>query len=265
MFSSGYFPKRVTTGTNSSTESVDLSGYLKKTDVPPEYRTFGVNQDEQGMDAWYWLDLARKHYQNTMPSVWRSSSQWNRILTWNDLEDTWTTSTKLVTRAKLTEALDDLPLSMVNPSGMETLTTKNDPNFTGTLVVDNNSGDIVPNSVYVCTPSTVYSQNGVSATFALFRIQIPSSLTNMTYLRVYNNSTTTDLRLNTYQTDVVFVRGGSMSYLISNAVIPRKSGATFLFIPASLSPYRSGLNTPLRVLLELDWVSDPSKTQIPAL
>ena len=278
MFATTYFPKKTSIASSTTTPTTvdlsayaktsDLTGYLKKTDVPLEYRSSGVLTNESGMDAWYWLDLARKHYQNTMPVRFRGANQWDRILTWDDLSSTWTTGTKLVTQSQLTTATQDIldaipPSTPVNVNGMETLTTKIDSNFTGVLVVNNASGDITPNSVYVCTPTTKYVQSGVTGPWAWFRMQLPASLSGMTYLRVYNNSSSIDLRLITNQSDVVFVRGGTVSYTVSNSVIPPKTGLTLLFVPAAISPYKSVQNASLRVLMELDWVSDTSRILLP--
>lgn len=266
MFTTTYFPKRTTTTSDGTTSNnVDLSGFLKLSDLPAEFTPLPTGQQ----DAWDVLKLVFQWYRDVLPMGFRSASLWDSLLLVYDVQPAALgkedPSQALVTQADLTARLDDLPLGgITNPYGMTTHTT-NTSSVAGLLTPDDNNGLIAPNSVYVCSPTTAYVQNGVSLSYAFFRMLVESSLTQITYITVLNQSDTVDLRVYCPELMCYFVRGNYVSVRVANAVIPKRQGMTYLYVPPAFSPYRSTGSTGIQVFFELDWVSDPAKSLLPII
>lgn len=274
MFPKGYFTRPTTSSTSTTTTpstTVDLSLYLKKTDLPPEYRS--KDDADQG---WYWLHLTRQFYQNVMPIKYRGSPGWAFLegglsyipSAYKASHPGATLSDYLTDVQNRVQSLEDAPVDLVTPpvsTGPRTEVAVRTSETSGVVTPDNSTLVLTPQTFYVCNPNTVFQAVGQAAlSYAWFMFTIPVT-SDLFYFTVYNRSETTELRLRTNE-GCYFVRGSTVpSYRVAHTIIPVRKGMTYLYVPPEHSPYVTSGGTRIHAFVELDWTADETKALTPVL
>jgi hypothetical protein len=248
---------------------VDLSSYLKKTDLPSQYRTSNDPTVPIANDGWYWLDLVRNWYQGTLPVLYRNRSMWNDVLTIDKVQADALNVTDpdkaLVTKQSLNTQLNT-QLSNFKPKCV--MVTQ--PEYQSALFVS----ALVPSTIYYCFPTSGYSTNGSTVTNAVFWISYPIldtifevCIVNLSPNQPGMNRTirifceTPELQWNAKQY-VTFARGRNENAIWSTGYIEPGKALRLVFYPKSTKRFqRNGVDVP--GFVEFDEEASESKTLTP--